>query len=60
MKVRERVKYIEKKHSSGADGFTVVVFDLYDIMMGILEKKGYLENAMSLSRKRAWSGSQEP
>lgn len=52
MKVRERVKYIEKKHSSGADGFTVVVFDLYDIMMGILEKKGYLEKCYELEQKK--------
>ena len=41
--VRERVEYIRKKSQRAFDGFRVVVFDLYDIVIDILIKKGYLE-----------------
>lgn len=52
MKVRERVKYIEQKYSTGTEGFKVVVFDLYDIMIGILEEKGYLEKCYEFEQKK--------
>lgn len=52
MKVRERVKYIEQKYSTEIEGFKVVVFDLYDIMIGILEEKGYLEKCYEFEQKK--------
>lgn len=52
MIVRERIKYIEEKHSSGAEGFKVIVFDLYEIMIGILEEKGYLEKCYEFEQKK--------
>ena len=52
MKVRERVKYIEQKYSTEMEGFKVVVFDLYDIMIGILEEKGYLEKCYEFEQKK--------
>lgn len=52
MKVRERVKYVEQKYSTEMEGFKVVVFDLYDIMIGILEEKGYLEKCYEFEQKK--------
>ena len=52
--VRERVKYIEQKHSDGNDGFTVVVFDIYDIMINILQDKGYLEKCFEFEKRKGF------
>jgi hypothetical protein len=35
--VRERIAYMKNKNSRGTDGFELVVFDLYDIMIEILQ-----------------------
>ena len=50
--VREWVKYIQNKYDSGADGFQVAVFDLYDIVIDILTEKGYLEKCYDFEEKR--------
>lgn len=54
LQVRERVEYIRKKHESSIDGFRVVVFDLYDIMIDILTQKGYLEKCYEFEQKRGF------
>ena len=43
LEVRERVEYLKKKNQKGVDGFELVVFDLYDIIMDYLEKEDFLE-----------------
>ncbi|MDN2452148.1 DUF1788 domain-containing protein [Lactobacillus sp. UCMA15818] len=40
--VREHVDYLENQNSSVVDGFTLQVFNLYKIMMELLESKKYL------------------
>lgn len=52
--VRERVKYIEQKHVNGIDGFKVVVFDIYDIMINILQEKGYLEKCFEFEKRKGF------
>lgn len=52
--VRERVKYIEQKHANGIDGFKVVVFDIYDIMINILQEKGYLEKCFEFEKRKGF------
>lgn len=52
MLVRERVEYIRKKYESAPDGFRIVVFDLYDIIMDTLEQKGYLQKTYDMEEKR--------
>lgn len=52
--VRERVKYIEQKHANGIDGFKVVVFDIYDIMINILQDKGYLEKCFEFEKRKGF------
>lgn len=50
--VREWVVYIQHKFEHSLDGFRVVVFDLYDIMIDILQEKGYLEKCYEFEEKR--------
>ena len=52
--VRERVKYIEQKHANSIDGFKVVVFDIYDIMINILQEKGYLEKCFEFEKRKGF------
>ena len=33
LEVRERIEYMKKKNAKGMDGFELVVFDLYDMIM---------------------------
>ena len=45
--IRERIEYIKKKSENSDDDFKVVVFDLYDIMIDILIKKGYSHTVLN-------------
>lgn len=53
MYVRERVEYIRKK-SENSDDYKVVVFDLYDIVIDILNKKGYLEKCFEFEKAKGF------
>ncbi len=52
MIVRERVKYLHDKYATSSDGFRVVVFDLYDIIIDTLETKGYIEKTADMESKK--------
>lgn len=52
LEVRERVEYLKKKNAKGVDGFELVVFDLYDIIIDYLEKEGFLEQCYRFEKKR--------
>ncbi len=49
--IRERIAYMKRKNSHGADGFELVVFDLYDIIIDIIEEEGFLEQCFLFERK---------
>jgi hypothetical protein len=49
--VRERVKYMKAKNSKGSDGFELVVFDLYDIIIDILKEEGFMEQCFKFEKK---------
>ncbi len=51
LEVRERVEYLKRKNQKGADGFSLVVFDLYDIITDFLREKGFLEKCYAFERK---------
>lgn len=51
MLIRERVAYIQKKYENSPDGFKVVVFDLYDIIIDTLESKGYIDKTIEMEKK---------
>ena len=50
--VRERIKYMQTKNSKGTDGFDLVVFDLYDIVIDLLEKENYLEQCFKFEKSK--------
>lgn len=50
--VRERIEYMKSKNSKGTDGFELVVFDLYDIIIDILEKENFLDQCISFEKKK--------
>lgn len=52
--VREWVEYIRKKNERQADEYRIVVFDLYDIMIGILKQKGFLEKCFDFEKKKGF------
>lgn len=54
MYVRERVAYISKKSENSDDDYKVVVFDLYDIVIDILNKKGYLEKCFEFEKTKGF------
>lgn len=56
MMVRERVKYLHDKYESSPDGFRVIVYDLYDIIIDTLQEKGYIEKTIEMEAKKAWIG----
>lgn len=49
--VRERIQYMKAKNSKGIDGFDLVVFDLYDIVIDLLEREGFLEQCLKFEKK---------
>lgn len=50
--VRERIQYMKNKNSKGTDGFELVVFDLYDIIIDLLEKEGYMEQCFRFEKTK--------
>lgn len=52
--IRERIDYIKEKSENSNDDCKVVVFDLYDIMIDIIEKKGYLEKCYQFEKTKGF------
>lgn len=51
LEVRERIAYLKNKNQGGTDGFELVVFDLYDIIIDFLEQKGFMDKCYGFERK---------
>lgn len=52
--VRQWVDYLRRKYEDRPEGFRVLVFDLYDIMIDILQEKGFLEKCYEFEQKRGF------
>lgn len=52
--VRERINYIQKQNENSGDEYKIVIFDLYDIMIEILESKKYLEKCYAIENKKGF------
>jgi len=49
--VREWIKFAKGKNQQSSDGFHIVEFDLYDIMIDTLEEKGFMEKCFEFEKK---------
>ena len=49
--VRDWVDRLQKKNAASSDEYKIVVFDLYQIVIDILQSKGYLEKAFEMEKK---------
>ena len=54
MLFRSRVDYIRRKNEDSIDGFQVVVFDLYEIIINILKNKGYLDKCFEFEKTKGF------
>lgn len=52
--IRERIEYIKQKNEKSTDDFKIVVFDLYNITVDILIKKGYLEKCYQFEKEKGF------
>ena len=52
LEIRERIRYMVSKNQKSSDGFQLVVFDLYDLMIDHLESKNFLKQCMAFEQKQ--------
>ncbi len=52
LEVRERIKYLKNKNSKGNDGFELVEFDLYDIIIDFLEENDFMDACFNFEKKK--------
>lgn len=50
--VREKIAAMKKKNNPEVDGFQIIEFDLYKIVIGILEERGYLDKCIQFEKKK--------
>ncbi|HHX37825.1 MAG TPA: DUF1788 domain-containing protein [Clostridiaceae bacterium] len=54
LEVRRRIDAIYQRCSESTDAFNLCIFDLYDIIITILEEKSYLEKCYKLEQRRGF------
>lgn len=52
--VRRRVEYLREKNEQSQDAYHIVVFDLYEIIIGLLKEKGYLEKCFDFEKSKGF------
>ncbi len=52
--VRERIAYMKRKNEQSTDEYRIVEFDLYNIIIDILQQKGYLEKCFEFEKTRGF------
>lgn len=50
--VREWIRYMQGKNFQATDDFELVVYDLYDIIIDILEAEGFIEQCFRFEKKK--------
>ena len=54
LQVRERIAYMKRKNEQSTDEYRIVEFDLYNIIIDILQQKGYLEKCFEFEKTRGF------
>lgn len=50
--VREHTAFLKQKVNSGSNDITIKEFDLYEIMLDLLSRKGYLEKVFAMEKAK--------
>lgn len=50
--VRDRIRYLQGRIRKETDGFNLVVFDLYDIIIDFLQAKGFMEKCYQFEKTK--------
>lgn len=50
--VREKIESLKKKNNPDADGFQIVEFDLYKLIIGILKERGYIDKCIAFEESK--------
>ncbi len=50
--IREKIKALKRRNSPEADGFQIVEYDLYEMVIQILEEKGYMEKCAGFEEQK--------
>lgn len=50
--VREKIENLKKRNKPDADGFQIVEFDLYKLIIGILEERGYIDKCIAFEESK--------
>ncbi|MDR0628642.1 MAG: DUF1788 domain-containing protein [Treponema sp.] len=53
--VRERIEKLKNKINKSAAGYSIVEFDLYEIMLDILQKKGFIEKCFKIEKEKGFA-----
>ena len=55
LEVRKRIEYMQAKNQRSNDNFELVVYDLYDLIIDILEKEEYIEQACCFEEQKGFN-----
>ena len=50
--IRDKIKALKKQNNPDADGFQIVEYDLYEMVIQILEEKGYVEKCIKFEDEK--------
>ena len=50
--VRRKIELLQKQNNPQADGFEIAVFDLYQMVLGILEERGQVEKCIKFEKTK--------
>lgn len=50
--IRDKIKALKKQNNPDADGFQIVEFDLYEMVISILEEKGYIDKCVKFEEQK--------
>lgn len=50
--VRRKIELLQKQNNPQADGFEIAVFDLYHMVLDILEERGYVEKCIKFEKTK--------
>ena len=50
--IRDKIKALKKQNNPDADGFEIIEFDLYEMVISILEEKGYIDKCVKFEEQK--------